>query len=102
MLILNFCIFHFKYFAIFKFREAEERIQIGQFDTGKRLGERITDVTFWRNEVSSELERLIQEIDRLQDCRSVVEKAIQDIQSPLHIVEECLYYREGRKGVFKK
>lgn len=81
------------------YREAEEKIQNNQYDTGRRLGERITDVTFWRNEISSELERMIQEIERLQDCRIVLEKAIQDIENPLHIAEECLYHREARKGI---
>ncbi|XP_076172692.1 tektin-3 isoform X2 [Ptiloglossa arizonensis] len=79
-------------------RDAEEKVQNGQFDTGRRLGERINDVNFWRNEVVSELERLLQEIERLQDCRSVLEKAIRDIEGPLHIAEECLYHREARKG----
>lgn len=73
-------------------------MQHGQYDTGRRLGERINDVNFWKNEIASELERLLQEIERLQDCRSILEKAIQDIQGPLHIAEECLYYREARKG----
>ena len=80
-------------------REAEEKIHHNQYDTGRRLGERISDVTFWRNEVASELERMIQEIERLQDCRSVLEKAVQDIENPLHIAEECLYHREARKGI---
>lgn len=80
-------------------RNAEEKIQYGQLDTGRRLGERINDVSFWRNEIVSELERLLQEIERLQDCRSVLEKAIRDIEGPLHIAEECLYHREARKGI---
>ncbi|CAD6227513.1 GSCOCG00001196001-RA-CDS [Cotesia congregata] len=79
-------------------RAAEEKIQNFQHDSDRRLGERITDVTFWRNEVASELERLIQECERLQDCRAVLEKAVQDIEGPLHIAEECLYHREARKG----
>lgn len=79
-------------------RDAEEKVQHGQYDTGRRLGERINDVSFWRNEVASELDRLFQEIERLQDCRSVLEKAIRDIEGPLHIAEECLYHREARKG----
>ncbi|XP_076682904.1 tektin-3 isoform X2 [Andrena cerasifolii] len=79
-------------------RDAEEKVQHGQYDTGRRLGERINDVSFWRNEVVSELDRLFQEIERLQDCRSVLEKAIRDIEGPLHIAEECLYHREARKG----
>ncbi|XP_015436179.1 PREDICTED: tektin-3-like [Dufourea novaeangliae] len=79
-------------------RDAEEKVQHGQYDTGRRLGERINDVNFWRNEVATELERLLQEIERLQDCRSILEKAIKDIEAPLHIAEECLYHREARKG----
>nr|XP_034184390.1 tektin-3-like isoform X2 [Osmia lignaria] len=78
-------------------RDADEKVQHGQYDTGRRLGERINDVNFWRNEIASELERLFQEIERLQDCRSILEKAVQDIEGPLRIAEECLYYREARK-----
>lgn len=79
-------------------RDADDKVQRGQHDTGRRLGERINDVNFWRHEVASELERLHQETGRLQDCRSVLEKAVRDIEGPLHIVEECLYHREARKG----
>ncbi|KAK0163076.1 hypothetical protein PV327_006787 [Microctonus hyperodae] len=84
--------------AIKIIRAADEKIQNAQYDTGRRLGERITDVTFWRNEIASELERLIHECERLQDCRAVLEKAVHDIEGPLHIAEECLYHREARKG----
>ncbi|XP_078038720.1 tektin-3 [Augochlora pura] len=80
-------------------RDAEEKIHHGQYDTGRRLGERINDISFWRNEVASELVRLLQEIERVQDCRSLLEKAIKDIEAPLHIAEECLYHREARKGI---
>lgn len=81
------------------FRDAEEKIQHGQYDTSRRLGERINDITFWRNEVVAELERMLHEIERLHDCRSVLEKAARDIDGPLHIAEECLYHREARKGL---
>lgn len=80
------------------FRNAEEKVQHGQYDTSRRLGERINDVTFWRNEVTAELERMLHEIEKLQDCRNVLEKAARDIDGPLHIAEECLYHREARKG----
>ncbi|XP_011639987.1 tektin-3-like [Pogonomyrmex barbatus] len=79
-------------------RDAEEKIQHGQYDTNRRLGERINDITFWRNEVAAELERMLHEIERLHDCRSVLEKAVRDIEGPLHIAEECLYHREARKS----
>lgn len=61
----------------------------------KYLRRQCLSSSFWRNEVVSELERMLQEIERLQDCRSVLEKAIRDIEGPLHIAEECLYHREG-------
>jgi len=81
------------------FRNAEEKIQHGQYDTNRRLGERINDITFWRNELTSELERMFHEIEKLQDSKSVLEKAVRDIEGPLHIAEECLYHREARKGM---
>lgn len=49
-----------------------------------------------------ELERLLQEIEKLQDCHSALDKAIKDIEDPLHIAEECLYHREARKGMANK
>lgn len=83
---------------IYDNRDAEEKIQSGQYDTDRRLGERINDINFWRNEIASELERLVQEIERLNNCNSVLNKAIKDIENPSRIAEECLYFREARKG----
>lgn len=79
-------------------RVADEKVQGGQRDTGRKIGERLTDITFWRNEVASELERLIMENEKMQECRRVLQKAIQDLDGQLHIAQECLYYRESRKG----
>ncbi|XP_015585345.1 tektin-3 [Cephus cinctus] len=79
-------------------READERVQDGQKETGRKLGERITDISFWRNEVASELERIIIENEKMQECRKTLNKAIQDLEGPLHIAQECLYNRESRKG----
>lgn len=36
------------------FRETDEIGTQGQRDSGRRIGERITDTTFWRNEVNNE------------------------------------------------
>lgn len=80
-------------------RETDEKTITGQRESGRRLGERITDTTFWRNEISTELERIIAESNLLQDKRRDLEKAIQDIEGPLHIAQECLYQRENRQGL---
>lgn len=81
------------------FRETDEKTAQGQRDSGRRIGERITDTTFWRNEVRNELERLITETNLLQDGRRAIDKAIADIEGPLHIAQECLYQRENRQGI---
>ncbi|CAG9821830.1 unnamed protein product [Phaedon cochleariae] len=80
-------------------RETDENTAQGQRESGRRLGERITDTTFWRNEVRTELERLLTEASLLQDSRRALKKAIDDIEGPLHIAQECLYHREKRQGI---
>ncbi|KAF2893041.1 hypothetical protein ILUMI_13135 [Ignelater luminosus] len=80
-------------------RETDEKTAQGQRESGRRLGERITDTTFWRNEVRTELERLITENSLLQESLRMLQKAILDIEAPLHIAQECLYQRENRQGV---
>lgn len=85
--------------AVRVMREADD--QQGQRQTGRKLGERITDLTFWRNEAGQELEKLTEETSKLQDARRSMEKAIQDLDGPLHIAQECLYQREKRLGTLQ-
>lgn len=80
------------------YRETDEKSAQNQRESGRRLGERITDISFWRNEAHTELEKLVHETSLLQDSRRALEKAIQDIEGPLHIAQECLYQREKRHG----
>ncbi|XP_076759090.1 tektin-3 [Xylocopa sonorina] len=79
-------------------RETDEKVQNAQTETGRKLGERITDTTFWRNEVASELERLVIENNKMQECRRNLQTTIQNLEGQLHIAQECLYYREARTG----
>ncbi|XP_017783549.1 PREDICTED: tektin-3-like isoform X2 [Nicrophorus vespilloides] len=80
-------------------RETDEKTAGGQRESGRRLGERITDTTFWRNEVKTELERLLGSAHCLQEGKRMIAKAIADIEGPLHIAQECLYLRENRHGI---
>lgn len=80
-------------------RQTDEKVSGGQRESGRRIGERITDTTFWRNEAKAELERLITEAERLQESKRNIQKATVDIEGPLHIAQECLYQRETRKGI---
>lgn len=75
-------------------KEVDEKIQKKQMKNDQKFGE---NTTSWRNEVASELERLIIEDDRLQECRHNLQIAIQNLEGQLHIAQECLYHRESRK-----
>jgi len=79
-------------------RETEELTNSAQREVGRRLGERVSDLTFWRNELAAELEKMIQETSLLHDSRRLLEKGLQDLEAPLHIAQECLYHRENRTG----
>ncbi|XP_001851055.2 tektin-3 isoform X1 [Culex quinquefasciatus] len=85
--------------AVRLMRETDEKTSQGQRDAARRLGERITDITFWRNELNTELEKLVAESAQLTDTKRNVQKALQDLDPPLHITQECLYHREGRKSI---
>ncbi|RLU25973.1 hypothetical protein DMN91_002136 [Ooceraea biroi] len=76
--------------------ETDEKVQEGQLESGRKLGEKIT---FWRNEVALELEKLITESNKMQECRRGLQTAIQNFEGQLHIAQECLYHRESRKGI---
>lgn len=87
--------------AVRVMRETDEKTSQGQRDAGRRIGERVTDVTFWRNELNTEHEKLIAETQLLMECKRKVSKALQDLEAPLHIAQECLYHREGRQSIEK-
>ncbi|KAI5644198.1 tektin family domain-containing protein [Phthorimaea operculella] len=80
-------------------KETDEIGSQGQRDSGRRIGERITDTTFWRNEVAIEMERLVATCEKLNDTRRQLERAVAGSEGPLHIVQECLYHREKRQGL---
>lgn len=82
-------------------RETDEVTTQGQREAGRRLGERVTDLTFWRNELNIEMEKVISEYALLSDMKRKTTKALEDLDPPLHIAQECLYFRENRQGVEK-
>lgn len=58
-------------------RETDEKTANGQLNAGFRIGERITDVTFWRNELNTELEKLVAETALLSGFKRNIAKALQ-------------------------
>lgn len=87
--------------AVRLMRQTSEKTVQEQREAGRRLGERLTDLTFWRNELSIELEKVIAEYSLLTDMKRRTTKALEDLDPPLKCTEECLYFRENRQGVEK-
>ena len=80
-------------------REVDDKTKRTQGDVGKKLGERIGDIQFWKNEVNNETDNMITEIESLNRAKGVLEKALAETENPLHIAQECLYNREKRQGI---
>lgn len=87
--------------AIRLMRQTEEKTVHVQREAGRRLGERLTDLTFWRNELNIELEKVISEYSLLADMKRRTTKALENLDPPLKVTEECLYFRENRHGIEK-
>ena len=80
-------------------REVDDKTKRAQSEVGKRLGDRIGDIQFWKTEVANETDNMITEIDCLSRSKSVLEKALAETENPLHIAQECLYNREKRQAI---
>lgn len=80
-------------------REAEEKIKIGQINSSRLLRDKIMDITYWERELAAELDKVIVENTKMQECMRDLQRAIQELEAPLHITQECLYHREARKGI---
>ncbi|ESP00804.1 hypothetical protein LOTGIDRAFT_225697 [Lottia gigantea] len=80
-------------------KETDTRTRNRQTEVTKRLGERVTDIAFWKSELNTEINQMATEIENLKEYRRVLEKALGDTANPLHVAEECLMHREKRRGI---
>ncbi|NWY60278.1 TEKT5 protein, partial [Chionis minor] len=70
-----------------------------QEDSRRNLGERISNIDFWRSELIYELECLLKETQALETAKQRLKCAAHELQGPLKTALECLYHREMRKGI---
>lgn len=80
-------------------RETDDRSSRGQLDSSKKLGDRLTDINYWKQELMKELDVLVGEGHKLLETRQGLERMIKELDGPLHIAQENLYAREARQGV---
>uniref|UniRef100_A0A8C8YPX3 Tektin n=1 Tax=Prolemur simus TaxID=1328070 RepID=A0A8C8YPX3_PROSS len=70
-----------------------------QEGTSRNLGQRLSDIGFWKSELSYELERLVTENHSMDTVKKRMECAADQIDCPLQVALECLYLRENRIGI---
>ncbi len=80
-------------------READDKTKRAQTEAGKKLGERLQDIAFWKGEIDKETDDVINESEAMQRVKAVLEKALAETENPLHVAQECLYHREKRQGI---
>ena len=74
--------------------ELDDKTKSTQNDAGKKLGQRIGDVSYWKSEVQKEMDLMVAEIDALNKAKCCLERALEETENTLHICQECLYNRE--------
>ncbi|CAF0722267.1 unnamed protein product [Didymodactylos carnosus] len=80
-------------------REKDEQSFKNNAESSKRLGERINDIEFWKNELEKTKDKLKKKIDDVEFKRREVEKQLLETENPLRIAQENLYEREKRQGI---
>jgi tektin-3 len=80
-------------------REKDEQAFKNNAESSKRLGERINDIEFWKNELEKTKNKIKRKIDDVEFKRREIEKLLSETEKPLHIAQENLYEREKRQGL---
>ncbi|XP_051023656.1 tektin-3 [Acomys russatus] len=76
-----------------------QQIRKIQADSTQNLGERVNDISFWKSEITHELDEMIGETNALTDVKKRLERALTEMEAPLQVARECLFHREKRMGI---
>jgi len=80
-------------------RDRENLARANQNETDKKLGERINDIDFWKQELEREKDKLTKKINQVDTRRREVQKQLHDTENQLKVAQENLYEREKRQGI---
>jgi tektin-3 len=80
-------------------REREDLARRNQQESDKKLGERINDIDFWKQELEREKDKLTKKINQVDTRRREVQKQLHDTENQLKVAQENLYEREKRQGI---
>ncbi|XP_058261120.1 tektin-2 [Hemibagrus wyckioides] len=69
----------------------------GEYDSNRRLSDRISDITLWKKSLETCAEEVDTEMDALTLTKEAAERALASTVLPLEVTNECLTLREGRR-----
>lgn len=70
-----------------------------QRETSRNLGERVSNINFWKSELQHEIDNQVAETNALVEVKKRLERALAETEGPLQVAQECLYHRERRSGI---
>ncbi|XP_044531925.1 tektin-3 [Gracilinanus agilis] len=79
--------------------DKDQQTRNTQSDTTKNIGERVSDIGFWKSELIHELDEMIGETNAFTDIKKRLERALIETEAPLQVAQECLFHREKRMGI---
>ncbi|KAM9434785.1 tektin-2 [Clarias gariepinus] len=78
--------------------ETANKTTWGEYDSNRRLSDRISDITDWKKSLEACAEEVDAEMDALTLTKEAAERALAATMLPLEVTKECLTLREGRRG----
>ncbi|XP_058477381.1 tektin-3 [Solea solea] len=80
-------------------QDKEQLTRRTQEKSSKNIGERLSDIVFWKSELSHEIDNMVTEIAALTEVKRRLERALAETEGPLQVSQECLYHREKRMSI---
>ncbi|XP_042554066.1 tektin-5 [Dipodomys spectabilis] len=80
-------------------QDKEQLTRQMQEGSTRNLSQRLSDIGFWKSELCYELDRLLVESRSMDNIKRRLECAAEQVNSPLQVALECLYFREKRVGI---
>ncbi|KAM3859444.1 tektin-3 [Diretmus argenteus] len=80
-------------------QDKEQLTRRTQENTSKNIGERLSNIVFWKAELNHEIDNMVTEIATLTEVKRRLERALAETEGPLQVSQECLYHREKRMSI---
>ncbi|NXF08716.1 TEKT3 protein, partial [Smithornis capensis] len=80
-------------------KDVYQQAKRAQGESTKNLGERVSDIEYWKSELCMELDAMIKETNLLTDMQKRLERALADTEGPFQVAHKCLLNREKRMGI---